>query len=243
MSFIGLLASHDRCSVSAPVGIYNLGNTCFMSAILHCLIHCSPLQRFFLHDVGHNHVACSIYRTMNVKIPTEHGSRDASAKAKAKMKSVCLACEMDKLFLRYIGSTRGIDLLSIVDTSSLYSTVKKLYFGASDNNNKTEGVGVKGSPLLTADMLTASWKCGGMNHLAGYDQRDAHEFLHGFLEILGKHMRQFRDRVHTVIHSIQLPHSLRRKMDIKRSDGTVCDLEHRFENASMCSHTTKYSLL
>ena len=180
---------------------------------------------------------------MNVKIPTEHGSRDASAKAKAKMKSVCLACEMDKLFLRYIGSTRGIDLLSIVDTSSLYSTVKKLYFGASDNNNKTEGVGVKGSPLLTADMLTASWKCGGMKHLAGYDQRDAHEFLHGFLEILGKHMRQFRDRVHTVIHSIQLPHSLKRKTDVKRSDGTVLDQSIVLKMPRCVLTPPKYSLL
>jgi hypothetical protein len=34
-------------------------------------------------------------------------------------------------------------------------------------------------------MLTAVWRCGGMSHLAGYDQRDAHEFLHGFLEIMG----------------------------------------------------------
>ena len=223
---IGLLASRDRFSVSAPVGIYNLGNTCFMSAIIHCLIHCSPLQRFFLHDVGHNHVACHIYRMMNVKIPAEQGSRDASAKAKAKIKSVCLACEMDKLFLRYVGSTKGIDLLSIVDTTALYSTVKKAELNASSSSNKNEVVGIRGSPLLTAEMLTASWKCGGMNHLAGYDQRDAHEFLHGFLEILGKHMRQFRDRVHAVMNSIQLPQSLKRKMEVKRSDGTACDLIH-----------------
>ena len=217
---IGLLASRDRFSVSAPVGIYNLGNTCFMSAIIHCLIHCSPLQRFFLHDVGHNHVACHIYRMMNVKIPAEQGSRDASAKAKAKIKSVCLACEMDKLFLRYVGSTKGIDLLSIVDTTALYSTVKKAELNASSSSNKNEVVGIRGSPLLTAEMLTASWKCGGMNHLAGYDQRDAHEFLHGFLEILGKHMRQFRDRVYAVMNTIQLPKSAKTKMGVERKDGT-----------------------
>lgn len=193
-----------------------------MSAVLHCLIHCSPLQHYFLHDVGHNHVACNMYRITNVKIATEQGSHDASAKA--KMKSVCLACEMDKLFLRYVGSTKGIDLLSVLDASLLHSAIKKPDLNSSSDNLKNDFEGMKGSPLLTADMLTAAWKCGGMKHLAGYEQRDAHEFLHGFLEILGKHMRQFRDRVHATIHSIQPPRCSKRKVDVKRSDGTLYDL-------------------
>jgi hypothetical protein len=125
---------------------------------------------------------------------------------------------MDRLFLRYIGSTKGIELVSVVDTSSLYSTVIKSDVDLSTNYNQTVAVtGGKGNPLLTADILTASWKCGGMKHLAGYEQRDAHEFLHGFLETLGKHMRQFRDRVSTTINSIQPPKAL--PSDVKRSDG------------------------
>jgi ubiquitin C-terminal hydrolase len=34
-----------------------------------------------------------------------------------------------------------------------------------------------------------------MKHLTGYDQKDAHEFLHSFLDNTGKSMRQFRDSV------------------------------------------------
>lgn len=210
-----------------------------MSAILHCLIHCSPLQRYFLHDVGHNHVACNLYRTMNVKDAAEQ----ASAKAKAKMKSVCLACEMDKLFLRYIGSTKGIDLLSIVGTCSLHATINNPEHNATSSNSNDECVGVKGSPLLTADMLTAAWKCGGMNHLAGYEQRDAHEFLHGFLEILGKHMRQFRERVRTTINSIHFPQSFKRKMkDSKHCDGKASNLLCTPNVVCMHSYPSSYLL-
>ena len=162
-----------------------------------------------------------------INLKNEPGSRDTSAKSKAKMKSVCLACEIDKLFLRYIGSTRGIDLLSAIDTSSLYSAMKTPEYNGTSTDRKDVVEGIKGSPLLTADMLTAAWKCGGMNHLAGYEQRDAHEFLHGFLEILGKHMRQFRDRVHATINSIRVPQSLKRNVDTKRSDGTM---SHQFSN-------------
>jgi ubiquitin carboxyl-terminal hydrolase 22/27/51 len=192
----------DCHRIPAPVGMYNLGNTCFMSAILHCLIHCVPLQKYFLSYVGHHHLACNIYRTMSVK-PATTNLRDSPAKTKAKLKTVCLACELDKLFLRYMGSAKGIDLLSIVDTSASRVTTSTTVVEADVANTKKDRVVIQGNPLLTAEMLAASWKCGGMNHLAGYEQRDAHEFLHGFLETLGQHMRQYRDRVRMSIHAIQ----------------------------------------
>jgi hypothetical protein len=40
-----------------------------------------------------------------------------------------------------------------------------------------------------------------MSHLAGYEQRDAHEFLHAFLENLGKHIRQYREIVYKKINA------------------------------------------
>jgi Ubiquitin carboxyl-terminal hydrolase len=199
-----------------------------MSAILHCLIHCVPLQEYFVRDVGHHHAACNIYRTMNAKSAAQN-SRDSSAKAKAKMKNVCLACEMDRLFLRYIGSATGIDLLSIVDTSPSYPSPKEHEKDRTIWNSKKECVVVKGSPLLTAEMLAAAWKCGGMNHLAGYEQRDAHEFLHGFLEALGKHMRQFRDHVRTTICSIQ-PSSSIEKVNGKAKNGACRILLPQFSS-------------
>lgn len=47
-------------------------------------------------------------------------------------------------------------------------------------------VDLRGNPLGTTSMLAAAWKTGGMDHLAGYEQRDAHEFLHAFLDNVGK---------------------------------------------------------
>jgi len=150
--------------------MYNLGNTCFMSSVLQCLVHCVPVQRYFLLSIGHHHQACQIYR--KEELPT---GKDA-AKPGPKKDSVCLACEFDKLLLQYFESSNGVDMSSFAEYSTLAPQVGGLRVGSS---------GTKGEPLVTADLLTAAWKCGGMSHLAGYEQRDAHEFLHGFLEILG----------------------------------------------------------
>lgn len=190
-------APADRWRVPAPVGMYNLGNTCFMSAILHCLVHCVPLQRYFIRDIGHNHASCAVYRAMSASAPAGNGAPNDSVNSRTKTESVCLACEMDKLFLRYLGSAVGLDVLSAVNSVSPRSE-KEAENGLSA---KKEGPLIKGDPLITADMLTAAWKCGGLNHLAGYQQRDAHEFLHGFLEILGKHMRQYRVRMYAAVNT------------------------------------------
>jgi ubiquitin carboxyl-terminal hydrolase 22/27/51 len=200
--------------VPAPVGMYNLGNTCFMSAIFHCLIHCVPLQRYFLRDIGHNHAACAIYRKSAANLNGVGASRNSTP----KLESVCLACEMDKLFLRYIGSALGLDVLSAANSDSPRP--------ANDAENEStgratkDGALVKGDPLIVADMLTAAWKCGGMNHLAGYEQRDAHEFLHGFLEILGKHMRQYRTRMYAAINIARPANSYVNIDDEKIQHGT-----------------------
>lgn len=205
------VAPSDRWRVPAPVGMYNLGNTCFMSAILQCLIHCVPLMSYFVRDIGHNHEACAIYRKMRTPATATSGA------ANAKRETVCLACEMDKLFLRYIGSTAGLDVLAAV--TALPNEAKSDANGSA----KIGGDSRKGDPLNTADMLTAAWRCGGMNHLAGYDQRDAHEFLHGFLEILGKHMRQYRVRMYAAVNAAR-PANTFLKADDKAQHGTSRNL-------------------
>ena len=48
-----------------------------------------------------------------------------------------------------------------------------------------------GDPLVPSRLLAATWKSGGMKHLAGYQQRDSHEFLSAFLDIMSKHDRHF----------------------------------------------------
>ncbi len=45
------LPSRAVSDASAPVGLYNLGNSCYMNSILHALIHAPPLRSYFLADL------------------------------------------------------------------------------------------------------------------------------------------------------------------------------------------------
>lgn len=163
--------------------MYNLGNTCFQSAVLQCLIACDPIQKFFLYDIMHHHVACHELRNAE-------GSTVRGLKASDKSIEVCLACELDKLILHYFGSSRGVDVFSAV----------------TDEENSPKGKPiVRGEPLVTSDMLCCAWKCGSMSHLAGYDQRDAHEFLHGFLDSLSNSDHAYRNRITRAVSLAQPP--------------------------------------
>ena len=187
-----LLDDTQRYQICAPVGMYNLGNTCFKSAILQCLIHCQPLQRYFLQEVGHHHKSCEIYRK-------NLSQKDNESSEKEKVESKCLACEMDSLFLSYYGSTIGKDTSVAIDEAS-----SQLFHDPPNDNefilNNTAEL-EKGEPLIISDLLTATWMSGGMKHLAGYEQRDAHEFLNSFLELMGKNTRQHRDRIYASINT------------------------------------------
>jgi ubiquitin carboxyl-terminal hydrolase 22/27/51 len=166
-----------------------------MSAVLQCLIHCAPLQQFFLRDIGHNHTSCSIYRNMVVSLARENGS--ASSKNMMRQASICLACEMDKMILQYLGSCLGNNVLAAVsDEQNGPDTAASLLTSFADHSKLEDDHVVQGDPLVTAGMLIAAWK---MDHLAGYEQRDAHEFLHGFLDMLGKQMQLYRERVREAI--------------------------------------------
>jgi Ubiquitin carboxyl-terminal hydrolase len=171
--------------IPAPVGMYNLGNTCYLSSTLQALIHCVPLQRYFLEDVGHCHEACMLFKTCT---DASSGPSAVIAGQYVKMRALCLACEMDRLYTIYESSANG------------YATWQK------------------GSPLVTANILSSCWRA--MEHLAGSEQRDAHEFLHGFLELVGKNMSTFRAEVRTSLGDVALV-----KTDDKK-DGTLDAVLH-----------------
>lgn len=184
--------------------MYNLGNTCFKSSILQNLIHCPPLQSYFLKDIGHHHIACKAYRHgLNSKaLKDAYSSKDPTAMQKLVAEDHCLACEFDKLFLQYFSRAVGRDVFSILDHNTSTADLFEEISGSDDETIP------KGEPLIPTTMLHATWKSGGMSHLRGYEQRDAHEFLHAFLDILGKHICQHRARVDDAIQMAKLGNPL-----------------------------------
>ena len=202
-----ILAKHENWKIATPVGLYNLGNTCFMNCVLQCLLHCIPLQKYFLQRVGHHHVSCELLRA-GASPGINKGSFGDS-----NVGQHCIACEMDRLFLETYGSVCGIDALKAVsDDGPNFSTFQKptpcssgdgseitmvpeTKLSVMDPMTRSEKMGW---PLIPSRLLTASWKCGSMDHLAGYEQRDAHEFLQAFLDTMGKHATKCHARVTTL---------------------------------------------
>jgi len=105
---------------------------------------------------------------------------------------------MDMLFLDYYSRATGRNVVEILEdmARSPRRSVVDLF---DEISGRDEECIPKGEPLIIAKMLQVAWNSGGMGHLAGYEQRDAHEFLHAFLDILGKQICQHRARVDAAI--------------------------------------------
>jgi ubiquitin C-terminal hydrolase len=144
-----------------PVGIYNLGNTCSMSATLQCLIHCKPLHDLFLRDLAHPYQSCSVLRSG---------------------KSSCLTCEMDKTILEYFGSAVGIDTIAALEEHSDFSTGTTTTLLEIVQPNDTRGL-----PLIPSRLLAECWRNRSMKNVAGHGQHDAQEFFDAFVDCLAHH--------------------------------------------------------
>jgi ubiquitin C-terminal hydrolase len=173
-----------------------------MNAILQCLIHCTHLQRFFLHDVGHPYNAYHIYRSMDIletcdvtKRQSHHGIRH-----KSKECEIVLASEFDKLFVQYFSSSVGFDVLSVLDFENKKPKKQQRHV-VSNKMHGDHGTTSfhQGQPLLLSDLLHAVWKCQEMRRIARCEQLDAHEFLLAFIENVGKGIEKYYD---TVRHAI-----------------------------------------
>jgi len=94
----------------------------------------------------------------------------------------------------------------------------------------------EGSPLIISDLLTSAWKSGGsMNHLAGYEQRDAHEFLNSFLEILGKHIIIYRKRINDAVTKIYRENAFAPELNLKDVDITKKIFEGSLRSVLLCT--------
>ena len=165
-----------RFKIAKPVGIYNLGDTCFQSAVFQCILNCGPVQDYFL-KVGHNHLAVPLYPSLS-----SHEKATTPQSPPQSTPHVCLASELDKMFLSYYSSSIGFDVTKALSARPLEDPVVDL-------------TRIQGEPISAAEMLAATWKCKDLSHLAGYGQNDAHEFLHGFLDVVQKHIRRYRAAV------------------------------------------------
>ncbi|KAL7572012.1 hypothetical protein ACA910_001667 [Epithemia clementina (nom. ined.)] len=203
------LVSVVQDKIRKPVGMYNLGHTCFQSAVFQCLVHCQALQTYFLQDVGHASHACQVYRNyQSIKKPQTQQNRKKDA-------YICLACDMDHLFLHYQSRSSGINVFKSLDDLAMqsarapFATVDVAFDPLSVLRDTGDGAVVErvlpGEPLVAhKDLLASTWNCPQMAHLSGYDQRDAHEFLHAFLESLGQHTERFRTLVRTSLDSVSM---------------------------------------
>ncbi|KAL7547769.1 hypothetical protein ACHAWF_011051 [Thalassiosira exigua] len=146
--------------IPKPVGVYNLGNTCFMTAILQCMLHCKPLQDLFFCDLVHPYQSCQSLRCGGDK--------------------TCLACELDKTFLEYYGSANGVNVIVSLEEQTEFPT-EAISSYASKNPSDI------GNPIVPANLLAEIWRNKGMRHLAGHGQHDSQEFFNAFLDSLATH--------------------------------------------------------
>lgn len=163
--------------------MYNLGNTCYMTATLQCLIHCKPLRDFFLHDLAHPYQSCRALRV---------GSNKS-----------CLACELDKIYLECYGSGVGLDAIAALEEQLNLSS-------APPADAEEEEQDTHGHPLIPSSILAESWRNRGMKYLACHAQHDAQEYFNAFIDCLATHAfayHKYAEDMRQAVHKSQIQRS------------------------------------
>ena len=190
--------------ICSPIGLYNMGNTCYLGCVLQCMMNLPPIQKYFLRDVKHDHKSCQVVRSFLSK----------STRTKDGKMRVCIGCEMDKLCLAHFGSVNGID------------GIHKAFDPISSKATMASKTIQKGMPISPTEILAELWQCKSMSLLVGYEQRDAHEFLQMFLDILSRDCRLFHEeiaRIRWVNYQGRLINSFKMKQQLFDGD-IVSDL-------------------
>ena len=128
------------------MGIHNLGNTCYLSSVLQVLLFTPLLQDVFIQKVGHDHLSCKIMRCVS------------------RENCDCLACELDEIFIKVVSSTRGMNVVSILET------IEKFRDSSEDQVTLSKNLisNLRGLPISPSKILQAVWNERSMKHIAGH---------------------------------------------------------------------------
>jgi hypothetical protein len=96
-----------------------------------------------------------------------------------------LACQFDKVFLEYFGSSNGIDAIAALEEFEFSSLSRSPFLYPKDKiHSKKQDPNSRGHPIILSSFLSETWKQVGMKQLAGQNQHDAQEYFSSFINAL-----------------------------------------------------------
>lgn len=192
-------------------------------------------------NCGHNYVACGFYRHREAAAKSaallarsKKSINGLNVKPKKIEADICIACEMDRYYLSYFERISGENVVDMIEWASR-DAFEIGEEGFLPKKSRQSGLRIsKGEPLDISNMLTAAWRSGGMKHLAGYDQRDAHEFLNAFLELIGKGVVRHEEKVYSAITMVGEDNAFMSKQEFGNSDIVSALFEGSLRSVLLC---------